>query len=132
MPGFVGANEVNRGYFWAKPFISGSVSVSKRDYVLFSSRKEREGGDVRIGCRRSRVVCKTEPIPVSPSPLIQQPLVCSIPRPLRLEQIREFFELVFPGRENHHSGIENVRPSDVGCSRELVVQSEQVRDRADR
>jgi hypothetical protein len=40
MPRFVGADEVNRGYFGAKPFIGGSVSVSKGDYVLFSSRKE--------------------------------------------------------------------------------------------
>ena len=39
MPRFVRPNEVNRGYFGAKSLIGGSVSVSKWDYVLFSSRK---------------------------------------------------------------------------------------------
>jgi len=29
MPRFASANEVNRGYFGAKPFIGGSISVSK-------------------------------------------------------------------------------------------------------
>jgi len=29
MPGFAGANEMNRGYFGAKPFIGGSVSIFK-------------------------------------------------------------------------------------------------------
>ena len=131
MPRFVGANEVNRGYFRAKPFIGGCISVSKRDYVLFSNGKER-GRNVRIGCRWSCVVCKAEPIPVRPSPLIQQSLVCAIPRPFLLEQVHELLELVLSGRESHHSGIENVRPSDVRYGRELVVQSEQVRDRANR
>jgi len=43
MPRFVGANEVNRGYFGAKPFVGGCISVPKRDYVLFTS-STREGG----------------------------------------------------------------------------------------
>jgi len=96
MPRFVGANEVNRGYFWAKTFIGGCISVSERDYVLFTNGK-REGEDVRIGCCRSGVVCKAEPIPVRPSPLIQQALVGAVPGALVLEQVHELLELVFPG-----------------------------------
>ena len=39
MPRFVGSNEVNCGYLWAESFVGGSISVSVRGYVLFSSRK---------------------------------------------------------------------------------------------
>lgn len=86
MPGFACPNKVNRGYFGSKSFIGRSISVSKRDYVLFLSRKvEGKWRDVRIGSRWGGVIRKAEPIPVSSSPFIQQPLVCAIPGSLLLE-----------------------------------------------
>lgn len=44
MPWFVSANEVNCGYFGAETFVGGSVSVSKRGYALFLSRKTEKRG----------------------------------------------------------------------------------------
>lgn len=76
MPGFASPNKVNRGYFWPKSFIGRSIC---------------------IGSRWSGVIRKAEPVPVSSSPFIQQPLVCAIPGSLLLEQIRDLLELVFPG-----------------------------------
>ena len=95
MPGFGRPNKMNRGYFGAKPLIGGSISFSKQKLRPFLEQKKRK--NVRIGCRWGGVVRKAEPIPVSSSPFVQQPLVCAIPRSLLLEQIHDFLEFVFPG-----------------------------------
>jgi len=41
MPRFGSPNKVNRGYFWAKPLIGGSISVSKQKLRPFLEQKKR-------------------------------------------------------------------------------------------
>ena len=68
-------------------------------------------------------------MPVVTSPFVEDALVSAVPGTLRFEQIHQLSELVFSWGENKDSGVENVRPTDIGYRRKFLREGEKMRKR---
>ena len=88
--------------------------------------------NLRVGCGGSGVVDETEPVPVGPSPLVQQALISAVPAPLSFLQLHELIELVFAWSYDQDSRVEDIGPSDVRNGSKLVRRREEMGYRQNR
>lgn len=68
-------------------------------------------------------------MPVIASPFVENTLVASVPRPFRLEKIRELLELFLSGREDQDTRVEDIGPTNIWNGRELIWKCEKMRHR---
>ena len=80
--------------------------------------------NLRVDRSRGGVICKAEPVPSITTPFVEDTLVAPVPRALRLEKLCELLKLLFPWSENQDTGVEYVRPADVGNGGEFVGYGE--------
>ena len=85
--------------------------------------------NVRIDRGGGGVIRKAEPVPGVTTPFVEDTLVAPIPRALRFEKLCKLLKLFLPWCKHQDTGVEYVRPADVGNGGKLVGYREQVRHR---
>lgn len=83
----------------------------------------------RIGCGRGGVVGEAEPVPVTTPPFVEDTLITTIPRWLRLYQLMELLEFLVARSANQNTRVENIWPTNIGGGRKFVGNVEEMRNR---
>lgn len=86
------------------------------------------GRDIRIVSGRSDVVGETEAIVAVFEVHVEETLICSIKRDAPLSHSRHSIVVAHVWCQNHHTRVEQVRPSDIGGGGEGMRQVEQLID----
>jgi len=89
------------------------------------------GKNGRIDSSWGCIVSKAEPIPVPSTPVVEKPLISSVPRSLGLEKVIELVKFVLSWGKNHNAGVEDIGPTNVRNCSERMRNMKQMGDWTD-